>query len=598
MSLFVSLSRRLITAGVAVAVATASFAAAPTATAEPADKAPIVEPAPPGAPARGPAALPDSVARAEIGANSVVCEGDGVAGKRVELLYVREPGQPDRYDRYLLSFRAWASAMDDLFNDSAARTGASRHLRFVTQAVAGGCQVVIRDVEFAPGTFAAGWGAMLDALRAQGYGRTDRKYLFFTENSPGCGGAQGDDDDRPGPENRFNSGPFYAEILAPCWGSNAAAHELVHLMGGVLPGAPNAAPPGHCTDEWDLLCYGDPIKGFACAEKDADRLLDCGGQDYFNTNPPAGSWLATHWNVANSDFLVKGSVPDNDDGHLRGGWTYAITNAATGQAFDLANGSTAPLNELSLRPRDTAAASQKWVLNYETGWQLANAHSQLCADTAYSQTDPGTPVIQYRCNGQDGMRWAFQPLANGRFAIFNYLSGLAVTDSGPHPAPLRQENHTGAATQEWIVTRLADTPPANNAVFYLTSVDNAENAEVPNTTAGTDVVHNPAHTGTSQRWKLEARTGGYWRIRNVASNLCLRTEIDNTTPGTRLEQWTCDSGTRQQWTLRRHADTRYGLVNRSSGLAMSLTDGAGSSLEQWPYLGGQSPRLVWALRPV
>jgi hypothetical protein len=101
----------------------------------------------------------------------------------------------------------------------------------------------------------------------------------------------------------------YARVDAPCWtsGHSVAAHELTHNLGGVQKTARNATRNGHCSDESDLMCYDDksgtPMRKI-CAPAD-EQLLDCRNDDYFNTRPAAGTYLARSWNTASSSFLDK-----------------------------------------------------------------------------------------------------------------------------------------------------------------------------------------------------------------------------------------------------------------------------------------------------
>ena len=98
-----------------------------------------------------------------------------------------------------------------------------------------------------------------------------------------------------------------------CWGeyTNVArgsteAHELTHTFGAVLSGAPHATRFGHCWDAYDVMCYedgpGTHLQLNVCPVAH-QQLLDCGHDDYFNTNPGPGTFLKTHWNTANNRFL-------------------------------------------------------------------------------------------------------------------------------------------------------------------------------------------------------------------------------------------------------------------------------------------------------
>jgi hypothetical protein len=238
----------------------------------------------------------------------VSCTGDGVSGKRVQVMYVRELLVPDRYAEYLPEFRRLAAEVNWIIDESAHATGGHRHIRFVTDA---DCQVKVESVVVPPLTTAT-MSTLIAALKLLGYNDPDRKYLMFVDASVYCGMGTLISDTEPGPDNRNNHRAGYARLDNGCWRGTVAAHELVHTLGGVQRDAPNSSGGGHCIDEWDVMCYSDdpyyPAINQLCP-RSYESLLDCNHDDYYHTNPPAGSYLATHWNVAQSAFLHVHNLP-------------------------------------------------------------------------------------------------------------------------------------------------------------------------------------------------------------------------------------------------------------------------------------------------
>lgn len=79
----------------------------------------------------------------------------------------------------------------------------------------------------------------------------------------------------------------------------------MHNLGGVQNDAPNTTMAGHCRDETDTMCYADggTLGTMLSVCAGSEHLLDCREDDHYSTAPPAGSYLATHWNPADSSFL-------------------------------------------------------------------------------------------------------------------------------------------------------------------------------------------------------------------------------------------------------------------------------------------------------
>ncbi|MFD4671623.1 ricin-type beta-trefoil lectin domain protein [Lentzea sp. NPDC058450] len=369
-----------------------------------------------------------------LSAQSVVCDGDGVSGKRVQAVYVRGDQSPDRYAQLVGQFQTFADQIDSAFVEAGSRLGGGvRHVRFVTQP---DCRAKVDNV-VVPQSAMSSPSAVADQLAARGYNRADRKYLFW-HDSGGCGVAWGaPGDDRPGADNGYNSGPSYAAVGTGCWTWQASAHELLHTLGAVQRSAPNSTAFGHCWDDEDIMCYDDggipnPPGGLVKVCPGApENQIDCGGNDYFHTNPPAGSYLATRWNVARSQFL---SSSGSGSGTIVG---------IGGKCVDVSNSGTAD-----------GTVIQLWGCNGTGAQQWSRVGDTLrafgkCMDVNASGVADGTVVQLWTCNGTGAQVWS-----RVGSTLRNPQSGKCLDAAGNSSADgtrLQIWTCTGGTNQNWTL---------------------------------------------------------------------------------------------------------------------------------------------------
>jgi hypothetical protein len=87
-------------------------------------------------------------------------------------------------------------------------------------------------------------------------------------------------------------------------------------MGAVQYGAPNSTGSGgHCWEERDVMCYspdgGDLHQQGPVVNCEGAARFDCGYDDYFDSAPEPGEYLATHWNLGSplNAFISFGGAP-------------------------------------------------------------------------------------------------------------------------------------------------------------------------------------------------------------------------------------------------------------------------------------------------
>jgi len=458
-----------------------------------------------------PALLPDAApgdADFVMGPHGVACEGDGSDGKRVQVLYLHEFGTPTRYSDYLGSIRAWAAGADQIFDASAAETGGDRHVRFVTTPQ---CQVDVTEVQVPTGALAS-FPRTIDALQTLGYNRTDRKYLLFADSNVYCGIGTYVADDRAGLGNRNNGGPSYGRVDGGCWGSVMAAHEVTDMLGALLQGSPNSSGGGGCSDDYDLLCgpdhSGKSIRTL-CPKRHENRL-DCGHDDYFSTNPRPNSYLATHWNVANSEFLLRSDGGD-DIPDVPG----ATSSGAPKVTLPASRVATGPV-QAAVEARDPTSTS------------VALDWSAATPTATYVVAVDGVPV---------GTTVATRAQLIGLKP--DSTSTVTVTDTADHYAAKVQTQTAPAAR------------PAQNTWFVLTNslTGGAADLYAARNADGTPITLGESDGGAQEKWRLVPAGDQTFMLQSQATNKCVVPLGGNPVAGQPLVQGECSADDGPRWVL-------------------------------------------------
>jgi hypothetical protein len=392
---------------------------------------------------------------------SVRCIGDGTSSNRIQTIYARTLDVPDRYESVVTSLRAWMAEADQAVWTSAGQTGGGKRLRFVTDH---DCQLDVARVTLTPAGDDS-FGQMRTELALQGFTRTDRKYLVWVDAAVGiCGLGEVYGDTRPGQENHNNRGPSYARVDAPCW-QDAELHEIFHNLGAVQRDAPHPSAAWHCTDEADVMCYDDasgPVVMTAVCPPEHEALLDCGDDDYFNTNPAAGNYLATHWNTANSSFLQNDTAPRSALLSLTGTATITFGQQVTlpSRLTDEQTAAGLPGEQVNLFARRAGTAGDQAAGTATTNTEGAAAFTvSPGATTTYRVSFPGSAT--YGTADSLQVMITVTPTVSARLHASTITLGRTITATGT-VAP----NHRG---QKVYLRRLAGGAWKGVATATLTS---------------------------------------------------------------------------------------------------------------------------------
>lgn len=363
---------------------------------------------------------------------AALCPAGGVTGKRIEVLYGVPQDRANQYAAKLVEMRNVLAQADGNLDSS--DPSMSQHYRFLCET---GTEVTIRNVTLVP-IGADGRFTFTDyvtslqkqvelGLGPKDYVDADRVYMTFVDQIRGTAypyGGEGSifSDDQPDASLNANNGASAKYSMTAQFNANIVGHEIGHNIGAVQNSSPHSSGGFHCHDEYDLMCYSDGGPYFAgggsittpCPGWQND-LMDCGKDDYYYPGtPPAGTYLSTHWNTANSGFLTPYEVDTTAPAAsrytpasgatrvnpLNPGVTANFTEAVDGvdaTTFTLTAGTTAVAANVSYAPRSRLA-------------EFRPVEGRLAANTTYTATLTGgaTAIRDAAGNPLPTTSWSFR----------------------------------------------------------------------------------------------------------------------------------------------------------------------------------------------
>ena len=290
----------------------------------------------------GDARVTDDTAHAALPATSA----------RFKLIYAHPADRPDR-------FAAWRDALQAdvalIQRFLASQSGGAKALRFDMGTRCGPEYVDLQVVHLSGprSQYVDNFSAIVQEVEPRlGSSAGPRNVVVMADTLNGGSydyglgeNVLGSSGDRHGSTNLHNGGGFASVLFsrdgqpAPGtdphgWWPEGMLHEITHNLGAVQWSAPHSTQPagsafsryGHCWQGYDVMCYTEDSGASHAMRYDCPRVggaipqvYDCGRDDYFSPAPPAGSYLATHWNVYDSSFMAPcGEIPPACGGGMDG----------------------------------------------------------------------------------------------------------------------------------------------------------------------------------------------------------------------------------------------------------------------------------------
>ncbi len=339
---------------------------------------------------------------------------------------------------------------------------------------------------------------IVNAAKAAGFNKSNVDYTIFYDGSSGaCGVGSYYSDERLIVDNNNNKGGGYGISYSGCWDGRTPMHENGHNQGAVQYNSPYSTGSGaHCRDLADVMCYSDGgDRDTGTISRCTDRMhYDCGNDDYFDSAPEAGEYLATNWNIGSplNRFVVFGtpvnSPPRPSFTYSCPGLTCTFTDTSvdtdgtiTARSWNFGDGATST----ATNPTHTYAAAGMYTVTLTvTDNSGASASTPGTPITVSTDPDPATPT-----------------LTSGQPVTFSLADGAET---------FYKINVPGGAAQLQVVL---DGPSCPLGIFLLCPIDADLYTRFGTRPTATAYACRPFEGDADETCTHTSPTAGYWYVR-------------------------------------------------------------------------------------
>ena len=218
----------------------------------------------------------------------------------------------------------------------------------------------------------------------------------------------------------------------------------------------------------------------------------------------------------------------------------------------------------------------KAIQNADGTWKFINAKCELALAVQQNSNEVGKGLVLYDQTTRIAQNWKLSKKSDNSFAIINAVSGLSIAmsdESAVKGTTLSMAKTASVGLQRFYIAETsAISAPYDGTKSVRASKDKNFGLNIASSSKddNANVNLNTYSNTNAKKFKIMYSGGGYYRLVNVNSGLCLTVKGNTSADGANVIQskWAAQSG--QRWKITKNSDGTVTLTN-ALGTVLHLT---------------------------